>query len=93
MTGEDGSAVTDRYRLITTLLDPDRFPAAVLIRLYHERWEIESAYLALRHTMLAGHVLRSGDRYRRRARAGRDEGLGVAVRPTSSGCRRLVHCC
>ena len=62
MTGEDGSAVTDRYRLITTLLDPDRFPAAVLIRLYHERWEIESAYLALRHTMLAGHVLRSGDR-------------------------------
>jgi Transposase DDE domain len=62
MTGERGSAVTDRYRLITTLLDPDRFPAAVLIRLYHERWEIESAYLALGPTMLAGHVLRSGDR-------------------------------
>jgi hypothetical protein len=26
------------------------------------RWEIETAYLALRHTLLAGHVLRSGDR-------------------------------
>jgi hypothetical protein len=62
MSGADGTAVADRYRLITTLLDADRFPAEVLIRLYHERWEIESAYLALRHTMLHGHVLRSGDR-------------------------------
>ena len=32
------------------------------MRLYHERWEIESAYYALRHTLLAGRVLRSGDR-------------------------------
>jgi Insertion element 4 transposase N-terminal/Transposase DDE domain len=62
MRGTDGTAVGDRYRLITTLLDADRFPADALIRLYHERWEIESAYLALRHTMLDGHVLRSGDR-------------------------------
>jgi Insertion element 4 transposase N-terminal/Transposase DDE domain len=60
--GADGTAVHDHYRLITTLLDDHRFPAARLIRLYHERWEIETAYLALRHTMLAGHVLRSGDR-------------------------------
>ncbi|ODU07675.1 MAG: hypothetical protein ABS81_00870 [Pseudonocardia sp. SCN 72-86] len=62
MSGADGSRVADRDRLITTLLDPDRFPAPALIRLYHERWEIESAFLALRHMMLAGHVLRSGDR-------------------------------
>jgi hypothetical protein len=62
MSGKDGTTVADHYRLITTLLDADRFPADTLIRLYHERWEIESAYLALRHTMLAGHVLRSGDR-------------------------------
>jgi Insertion element 4 transposase N-terminal/Transposase DDE domain len=60
--GADGSRVSDTYRLITTLLDHHRYPAEALIRLYHERWEIESAYLALRHTMLAGHVLRSGDR-------------------------------
>jgi Insertion element 4 transposase N-terminal/Transposase DDE domain len=59
--GADGTAVGDRYRLITTLLDHRRYPAEALIRLYHERWEIESAYLALRHTMLDGHVLRSGD--------------------------------
>jgi transposase IS4-like protein/DDE family transposase len=62
MRGADGTAVGDRYRLITTLLDHRRYPADALIRLYHERWEIESAYLALRHTMLDGHVLRSGDR-------------------------------
>ena len=60
MTGSDGSRVHDNYRLITTLLDHLRFPADALIRLYHERWEIESAYLALRHTLLDGHVLRSG---------------------------------
>ena len=40
----------------------DLFPAADLVGLYHERWEIESAYLALRHTLLIGHVLRSQDR-------------------------------
>jgi hypothetical protein len=62
MRGADGTTVRDHYRLITTLVDHRRFPAEALIRLYHERWEIESAYLALRHTMLAGHVLRSGDR-------------------------------
>ncbi|WP_445185038.1 transposase domain-containing protein [Pseudonocardia sp. Cha107L01] len=58
----DGNALHDHYRLITTLLDDRQFPAEALIQLYHERWEIETAYLALRHTMLAGHVLRSQDR-------------------------------
>jgi len=61
-TGADGSLVRDTYRLITTLLDHDRYPAGALIQLYHERWEVECAYLALRHTLLDGHVLRSGDR-------------------------------
>ncbi|MFN2536161.1 MAG: IS4 family transposase [Pseudonocardiaceae bacterium] len=60
--GADGTRIGQRYRLVTTLLDHHRYPSHALIRLYHERWEIESAYLALRHTMLAGHVLRSGDR-------------------------------
>lgn len=61
MSGRDGSSVRDSYRLITTLLDHHRYPADALVELYHERWEIESAYLALRHTLLDGHVLRSGD--------------------------------
>ena len=62
VTGADGSRVRGSYRLITTLLDHRRFPAAAVVRLYHERWEIESAYFALRHTLLEGRVLRSGDR-------------------------------
>jgi hypothetical protein len=32
-----------RYRLITTLLDPDQAPAGELATLYPERWELESA--------------------------------------------------
>ena len=32
-----------RYRLLTTILDPGRAPAAELAALYAERWEIESA--------------------------------------------------
>ncbi len=62
MRGADGTQVRDSYRLITTLVEHHRYPAAVLIGLYHERWEIESAFLALRHTQLGGHVLRSKDR-------------------------------
>jgi transposase IS4-like protein/DDE family transposase len=60
--GADGTRLGDSYRLITTLLDWRRYPAGELVRLYHERWEIEVAYLALRHTLLGGYVLRSRDR-------------------------------
>jgi hypothetical protein len=61
VTCADGTRYAGRYRLATTLLDHRRYPAAALIRLYHERWEHEVAYLALRHTLLQGRVLRSGD--------------------------------
>jgi len=61
-TGADGTRITGSYRLITTLTDHRAFPATALVRLYHERWEIETAFLALRHTLLGGRVLRSGDR-------------------------------
>jgi len=50
---------TGTYRLITTLLDHRTCPAAELIRLYHERWEIETAYLELKSTILGGRVLRA----------------------------------
>jgi hypothetical protein len=61
VTCADGTTYTGGYRLATTLRDHRRHPAAALIRLYHERWEHESAYLALRHTLLEGRVLRSAD--------------------------------
>ena len=37
----------------------DRHPAQALIRLYHERWEIETAYLELKSSILGGRVLRA----------------------------------
>lgn len=61
VTAADGSTTTGMYRLVTTLTDHRTDPAAVLVRLYHERWEIESAFFALRHTLLRGRVLRSKD--------------------------------
>lgn len=33
----------ERHRLVTTLLDAERYPAKELIVLYHQRWEIEIA--------------------------------------------------
>ncbi|NUK51963.1 IS4 family transposase [Streptomyces lunaelactis] len=57
----DGGDFGGAYRLLTTLSDHRTDPADHLVRLYHERWEIETAYLALRHTLLRGRVLRSKD--------------------------------
>ena len=54
VTCADGTRYCGRYRLATTLPDHRRYPAPALIRLYHERWEHEVTYLALRHTLLKG---------------------------------------
>ena len=61
VTCANQATYTGTYRLVTSLLEHRRYPATRLISLYHERWEHESAYYALRHTILAGRVLRSGD--------------------------------
>ncbi len=61
VTCHDGTTYGDVYRLATTLLDHRGHPAETLLHLYHERWEHEVAYLDLRHTLLTGRVLRSGD--------------------------------
>ncbi|HEY4629753.1 MAG TPA: transposase, partial [Blastococcus sp.] len=46
------------YQLVTTMTDLDA-PAAELVRLYHQRWEIETAYLELKQSILDGRVLRA----------------------------------
>lgn len=47
-------------RLITTLLDPKLYPIEALIRLYHERWEIEQAIDEVKtHLCLSARTLRS----------------------------------
>lgn len=48
------------YRLVTSILEPDRAPAEELAALYHERWEIETALDELKtHLRGAKIVLRS----------------------------------
>jgi Insertion element 4 transposase N-terminal/Transposase DDE domain len=54
------SGAQERYRLITTLLDPKRAPALELATLYRERWEIESVLDELKtHTLERRRTLRS----------------------------------
>jgi transposase IS4-like protein/DDE family transposase len=50
---------TGVYRLATTLLDHRQHPAVALVTLYHQRWEIETAYLELKSSILGGRVLRA----------------------------------
>lgn len=39
--------------LLTSLLDPKRYPVAEVVALYHERWEIELGYNEVKRVMLA----------------------------------------
>src|SRR4051812_31894346 len=50
-------ARSELYQLVTTVTDPGC--AADLIRLYHQRWEIETAYAELKQSILTGRVLRA----------------------------------
>jgi len=47
---------TQLYQLVTTVTDAS---CADLVRLYHQRWEIETAYAELKHSILGGRVLRA----------------------------------
>lgn len=59
ITLEDGTSRTELWRLITSLLDADRYPALELLKLYHRRWEAETCYFSLKSTILDGRILRS----------------------------------
>jgi hypothetical protein len=49
---------SELYQLVTTVTDAD-CPAAEIVRLYHQRWEIETAYAELKQSILGGRVLRA----------------------------------
>lgn len=53
---------TGAYRLVTTLTDSHAHPAAELIRLYHERWEVETSYREIKSTILGGGFFAPGTR-------------------------------
>ncbi|MEV0538162.1 IS4 family transposase [Kitasatospora sp. NPDC050463] len=60
-TDREGASRRSTLRLITTLLDHTRYPAAEVTALYHERWEAETAFFGLKVTLRgADRVLRSG---------------------------------
>jgi hypothetical protein len=59
ITLADGTVRTEQWRLLTSLLDPGRYPARELVDLYHERWQAETTYFSVKATMLNGRVLRS----------------------------------
>lgn len=44
-----------RRRLVTSLLDAERFPASQLAVLYHWRWGVETFYRDFKHTLRATH--------------------------------------
>jgi hypothetical protein len=56
VTDQAGKATTSRFRVLTTLLDPDAYPAAAIAACYAERWQVELVYKTIKST------LRGGDR-------------------------------
>lgn len=45
------------YRLVTTILDPEQATAQELAALYHERWEIETAWDELKTHLRGSHIV------------------------------------
>lgn len=60
-TTPGGQQASEPFRLITTLTDPARAPARELAELYHQRWQIETLFAAIKTTQRggAGVILRS----------------------------------
>lgn len=78
-------AAEQRYRLLTTLLDPEQAPAAELAALYRERWELEGAIDELKtHQRGPRVVLRS-----KHPDGVRQEAYGYLC--THYAIRRLMH--
>lgn len=59
ITLADGTTRREPWRLITSLLDHEHYPARELVTLYHRRWQVETTYFSIKATMLDGRVLRS----------------------------------
>jgi hypothetical protein len=57
-SGPGAGLRSEVYRLITTVTDP-ACPPAEIVALYHQRWEIETAYFELKSSILGGRVLRA----------------------------------
>jgi hypothetical protein len=54
----DGVTRTEKYRLVTSLLDPHHAPADQLVALYARRWVAETGIREIKTVLLAGRALR-----------------------------------
>jgi hypothetical protein len=67
VTDAAGKTKTSRYRILTTLLDCQAYPAKQIAAVYAERWQVEIAYYRIKFTLRGAGVVRRG-RTPRRAR-------------------------
>ena len=51
VTDDAGKARTTRFRILTTLLDTEQYPAGKIAQTYAERWQVEIIYLRLKSTL------------------------------------------
>jgi hypothetical protein len=51
VTDQTGKARTTRFRILTTLLDHEQYPAEKIAQTYAERWQVEIIYLRLKSTL------------------------------------------
>ncbi len=51
VTDEAGKARISLFRILTTLLDPEQYPAEKIAQTYAERWQVEIIYLRLKTTL------------------------------------------
>jgi Transposase DDE domain/Insertion element 4 transposase N-terminal len=54
LTDRAGKTSTSRFRILTTLLDHDAYPAEQIAALYAERWQAELVYKSIKSTLRGG---------------------------------------
>jgi len=54
VTDQAGKTTTSRFRVLTTLLDHEAYPAAAIAACYAERWQVELTYKIIKSTLRGG---------------------------------------
>ncbi len=75
VTDAAGKTKTSRYRILTTLLDHQAYPAKQIAAVYAERWQVEIAYYRIKVTLRGAGVILRG----RTPRLARQEIWGMLI--------------
>jgi hypothetical protein len=54
VTDEHGRTTTSKFRVLTTLLDHEAYPAEQIAAVYAQRWQVELAYKTIKTTLRGG---------------------------------------